>query len=53
MAMEPISTHCNQWEKGTDAIEKDPKREGYVIIRYSEIIYADFLVLSKSVKIVR
>lgn len=50
-AVDPISTHCNQWEKGADAIEKDNKREGYVIIRYSEITDADFVILSKSVKI--
>lgn len=50
-AVDPISTHCNQWEKGADAIEKDNKREGYVIIRYSEITDADFVILSKSVKV--
>lgn len=52
-AVDPISTHCNQWEKGVDAIEKDKNREGYVIVRYSEITDADFVVISKSVRINR
>ena len=52
-AVEPISTHCNQWDKGIDAIEKDREKEGYVIVRYSEITDADFVVLSKSVKILK
>jgi hypothetical protein len=52
-AVDPISTHCNQWDKGLDAIEIDKAREGYVIVRYSEITDADFVVLSKSVKIRR
>ena len=52
-AVEPISTHCNQWDKGIDAIEKDREKEGYVIVRYSEITDADFVVLSKSVKIIK
>jgi hypothetical protein len=52
-AVDPISTHCNQWDEGVDAIEKDRKKEGYVIVRYSEITDADFVVLSKSVRIIR
>jgi hypothetical protein len=50
-AVDPISTHCNQWDEGVDAIEKDRKKDGYVIVRYSDISDADFVVLSKSVKI--
>ena len=50
-AVDPISTHCNQWDDGVDAIEKDRKKDGYVIVRYSDISDADFVVLSKSVKI--
>jgi serine/threonine protein kinase len=35
--VDPISTHCNQWEDGIRPIEIDPSRSGNVIIRYSEL----------------
>jgi hypothetical protein len=33
--IDPISTHCNLWEEGKKPIQKDPKKQGYVIINYS------------------
>ena len=35
-AVDPFSTHCNQWDEGIRPIEIDPSRSGNVIIRYSE-----------------
>lgn len=35
--VEPISTHCVQWEKEIDAIEKSKKHNGYVIVRSTEM----------------
>lgn len=54
-AVEPFSTHCQQWEEGVKPIEIDPKHDGYVIIRYSEFINdnSDLVTSSKSVKIVK
>ena len=54
-AIEPISTHCQQWEEGVDAIQKDSSKKGYAIIKYSVIdnSTADFKVLTKSVKVER
>jgi hypothetical protein len=45
----PIQTHCSQWEDGVDAISKDPKRAGYVIVRSTDM--DDFKVKSTSVRV--
>jgi len=51
-AVEPFSTHCNQWEKGIRPIEIDPSRSGNVIIRYSELDDdLDIVTRSKSISI--
>ena len=52
-AVDPITTHCNQWDKGVKPIEIDNSLEGNVIIRYSEFTDSDILIKTKSVKIVR
>jgi len=53
-AVEPFPTHCNQWEEGVIPIEIDFKKEGYVIIRYSEFSEkTDNWTKSKSVKIIK
>jgi len=52
-AVEPFSTHCNQWEEGINPIEKDFNNEGNVIIRYSEHTGEDVVIKSKSIKIAR
>lgn len=54
-AVEPISTHCIQWENGEFPIEIDKENKGNVIIRYSDWIndHSDLVTLTKSVKIVQ
>jgi len=47
--VEPFSTHCNQWENGVDAIQKDNSKPGYVIIHYSFHTGEDIVTLTKSV----
>lgn len=49
--VDPISTHCNQWEEDKFPIKKDPKKKGNVIITTSEWKDDDIRVTSKSVKI--
>jgi hypothetical protein len=49
--VDPISTHCNQWDAGVDVIAKDPNRPGYVTIHYTDMSGADFGVKAKSVKV--
>jgi hypothetical protein len=49
-AVDPIQTNCNQWEAGAIPIEKDPKRKGYAIIRYSTLD-TNFHIVEKSVKL--
>lgn len=50
-AVEPFSTHCNQWEEGIKPIEIDMNHDGYVLIRYSEMTDEDMLTKTKSVRI--
>lgn len=50
-AVEPISTHCQQWENNVEPIKIDPNKKGFVIISYSEMSPDDILTKSKSVKI--
>ncbi|OCA76265.1 hypothetical protein BBI01_06115 [Chryseobacterium artocarpi] len=49
--VDPISTHCNQWEEDKFPIKKDPKKKGNVIITTSEWKDDDIRVTSKSVKV--
>ncbi len=50
-AVEPIS--CDQWLTGIPPIEIDKKREGYVIIRYSEYTDYGIITQTKFVKILK
>jgi hypothetical protein len=52
-AVEPFSTHCNQWDEGIKPIEIDLNKEGNVIIRYSELTDEDIVTKSKSIKIAK
>jgi hypothetical protein len=46
--IEPILTHCDQWEKFSRCIEKDPAKKGHVLVRYSEHTDEEILVKKKS-----
>ncbi|MCS3794769.1 hypothetical protein [Niastella sp. OAS944] len=50
-AVEPFSTHCNQWEEGVIPIEIDPNKNGNVLIRYSDMADDDLVTKTKSVPI--
>lgn len=50
-AVEPFSTHCNQWEEGVKPIEIDLSKKGHVLIRYSELTGDDIVTKTKSVPI--
>jgi ketosteroid isomerase-like protein len=50
-AVDPISTHCDQWEKGVNPIEIDPNKDGNVLIRYSDMTEDDLVIKTKSVPI--
>jgi hypothetical protein len=50
-ALEPISTHCIQWEKNILPIVKDSTRKGYVFVNYSELTDDGIEVKTKSVKL--
>lgn len=50
-AVEPFSTHCNQWDEGIKPIEIDYNKEGNVLIRYSELTDEDIVTKTKSVPI--
>ena len=45
----PIRTHCNQWEAGVDAIRNDTSKPGHVIIQSSFHTGEAILTMSKSV----
>lgn len=49
--VDPITTHCDQWEEGVDAISKDKSKPGYVTIRYSEFTDEGIEIKTKSVKL--
>ncbi|WET49565.1 hypothetical protein PYS58_00215 [Chryseobacterium indologenes] len=49
--VDPISTHCSQWEEGKFPIKKDPKKKENVIITTSEWKDDDIKISSKSVKV--
>lgn len=48
-AVQPFSTHCNQWEDNVIPIEKDPALAGHVLIHYSEFRGHDIVTSTKSV----
>lgn len=50
-AVDPFSTHCNQWEEGVKPIEIDLNKKGNVLIRYSDIKEEDIVTKTKSVPI--
>jgi hypothetical protein len=49
--LEPISTHCIQWEKNILPVVKDSTRKGYVFVNYSELTDEGIEVKTKSVKL--
>ncbi|MDR1592868.1 MAG: hypothetical protein LBS43_00110 [Prevotellaceae bacterium] len=50
-ALEPISTHCIQWEKNILPVVKDSTRKGYVFVNYSELTDEGIEVKTKTVKL--
>lgn len=50
-AVEPFSTHCNQWDEGIKPIEIDLNKDGNVLIRYSDFTGDDIVTKTKSVHI--
>lgn len=50
-AVDPFSTHCNQWDEGIKPIEIDLNRDGYVLIRYTDFERGDIVVKTESVRI--
>lgn len=50
-AVQPIPTHCKQWEAHIKPIEKDSLNKGYVVVRYSELVNKDVVNKSKIVAI--
>ncbi|MVN21183.1 hypothetical protein [Mucilaginibacter arboris] len=51
MAVQPISTHCNQWEANLKPIVKDPAKKGFVKITYSAFENNDIVFKTKSVAV--
>jgi len=49
--VDPISTHCSQWEDDQFPIKKDPKKKGFVIVTSSQFIDDDIKTATKSIKI--
>jgi hypothetical protein len=49
--LEPISTHCIQWEKNILPVVKDSTRKGYVFVNYSELTDDGIEVKTKYVKV--
>ena len=50
--IEPVSTHCMQWEKEIAPIVKDTVNEGYIFVNYSELTDNGIEVKTKSVKVI-
>jgi ketosteroid isomerase-like protein len=50
-AIEPVSTHCIQWEKNILPVIKDSTRKGYVLVNYSELTDDGIEIKTKSVRI--
>ncbi|MGI4759861.1 MAG: hypothetical protein ACRYF0_04090 [Janthinobacterium lividum] len=49
LGVKPFSTHCDQWEKDTVAIARDPAHAGHVLVHYTDMAAGDFAVKIKSV----
>lgn len=49
--LEPISTHCSQWESDTFPIVKDPTKKGFVIVTKSEFVNDDIQLVTKRIRI--
>ncbi|MBI1307601.1 MAG: hypothetical protein GC181_13445 [Bacteroidetes bacterium] len=47
--VEPITTHCDQWEAGVDVIEKSNQHKGYVVVRSMDM--ATFKIKEELVKV--
>jgi len=50
-AVEPIITHCDQWDEGVIPIEIDLNKNGFVLIRFSESTDDGLVTKAKSVPI--
>jgi hypothetical protein len=50
-ALEPIATHCIQWEKNVAPIVKDAARKGYVFVNYCELTDNGIEIKTKTVKL--
>jgi hypothetical protein len=50
-AIEPVPTHCIQWENNISPVVKDSIRKGYVIINYSELTDEGVEIRTKSLKL--
>jgi hypothetical protein len=50
-ALEPIDTHCIQWEKNIPPVVRDTIRKGYVSINYSELTDNGIEIKTKTVKL--
>lgn len=50
-ALEPISTHCIQWEKNILPVVKDSAKKGYIFVNYSELTDEGIEVKTKSVNL--
>lgn len=53
LAVPPIHTNCYQWEEGVLPIEIDTSKDGYVIIRHTELIDEEFSIITESIPIKR
>jgi hypothetical protein len=49
-AIEPVPTHCIQWEKNVLPVVKDTARKGYVTVNYSELTDDGIEIKTKTVK---
>jgi predicted ester cyclase len=50
-ALDPVSTHCIQWEKNIMPVVKDTIRKGYVFVNYSDLSDDGIDIKTKSVKV--
>jgi hypothetical protein len=50
-ALEPVPTHCIQWEKNILPVVKDSTRNGYVFVNYSELTDEGIEIKTKTVKL--
>ncbi|MDR1339045.1 MAG: hypothetical protein LBK58_03195 [Prevotellaceae bacterium] len=50
-ALEPVPTHCIQWEKNILPVVKDSTRKAYVFVNYSELTDEGIEIKTKTVKL--